>query len=255
MDEEQSFRFLMNNLFPFSYVKWCADPSNIYFEDCPPFEGILTEDLLHFIMKAIWVRSNALFPNGMLKFLSELCEQLLSSSLDTYVVHVVCMCQIVADITTDIHDRFISIFSLVTSISALASRQCFDLYQLTPKILEAFYNMALKEEFYKQDGWNGLERFLRNIEYEKWYNKLRSITLTVENESFSNEFLECTQLKNLTLENDPLDIIAEKLCDDAVLDITRRVISTVEPPLWEIFNAFASKERDTSDSDESEISE
>ncbi|GFY57533.1 hypothetical protein TNIN_314831 [Trichonephila inaurata madagascariensis] len=252
MEEDQSFLFLMDKLFPFSYVKWCADPSNIDFEDCSPFEGFLTGDFLHLVMKAIWVRSNVLFPKGMWKFLSEVCDQLTSASLDTYIVHVVGLCQIVADITTDIHDRFISVFSLVTSIAALASRKCFDFYQLTPNILEVFYNMALKGEFYKQDGWKGLERFLQNIEYAKWYNKLRSITSTVKNVSFSEEFLECTQLKNLTLENDPLSIILEKICDDAVLDITRIVISTVEPSLWKKLNGFDSEEKATSNSDDSE---
>ncbi|GFQ69374.1 hypothetical protein TNCT_3461 [Trichonephila clavata] len=252
MDQEQSFQSLMDKLFPFSYVKWCADPSNIDFNDSVPFRGILTEDFLHFIMKAIWVRSNVLFPKEILKFFNEFCDQLPYSSPDTYIVHVVCLCQIVADITTDIHDSFISVFSLVTSISTLASRQCFDLYQLTPKILEVFYNEALKEEFYKQDGWNGLERYLQNTEYEKWYNKLRSITSADENERFKEEFLESTQLNILTPENNPLDIIEEKLFDENMLDITRMVISTVEPSLWENLNAFASTDKATSNIYESE---
>ncbi|GFQ93933.1 hypothetical protein TNCT_594151 [Trichonephila clavata] len=252
MDQEQSFSSLMEKLFPFSYVKWCIHPSETDFNDSVPFRGILTQDFLHLIMKAIWVRSNVLFSNEMFKFLDEFCDLVSSSSPDTYIVHVVCLCQIVADITKDIHDRFISILSLVTSISALVSRKYFDLYQLTPNILEVFYNAALKKEFYKQDGWNGLKRFLQNTEYAIWYKKLRSITSAVENERFSKEFLECTQLKILILENNPLDVIEEKLFDETVLDITRRVISTVKPSLWENLNAFASKEKATSNSYESE---
>lgn len=241
MEQERIFKCLMDKMFPYFYMRWCIDPSKLDFSDSPVFKGIMTKDFLHLIMKAILVHTSVASPSWM-KFLNAFRDLLLSSP-ETYIMYVVSMCQIVADATTNIRYRFISIFSFVTTIAYYVSKKCVHFYLLTPKLLEAFYNATLKDEFFKQGGWKSLEGFLRSKKFAKWYIKLRNVTSPAETKRFCKEFLAGTGLKIVTFENFTLDIIRKKLYSDIVLDVTERVILTTEFSLLEALDAFVSKEK------------
>ncbi|GFR06344.1 uncharacterized protein TNCT_83761 [Trichonephila clavata] len=220
------FRHLMKHMFPFYYTK-SGSFEDSELKDFVP-KGSLSKTLFTFILKSTYMLEDALFLPW--KTYIDVHKKLMLSSPEMYVAHVMRICLTDISVTTDIFEKLINAYSLVTTIGIAtsgASRKKF--YKMTPRILEVIFENKLKYDFERCGGWRRLEKYLSSQDFIRFYDELAAY---LEGRSFDcpEEVLnKHSKLLTDRLVNFSTRIKVKRCTNDPEIDdLTRQVMSIID---------------------------
>ncbi|GFV12485.1 uncharacterized protein TNCV_1792641 [Trichonephila clavipes] len=230
MAQDEIFQYLMDQMFPYFYEKYGKVPSDVGCSGSFVANKVLTEDLFEIIAKTFYVLGCVLLLSWS-NFLDE-HYALMARSPKHYISLAIKACYIENHFNCDIHERFISVGSLVTVIGKyiyIRTNQAF--YKLTPLILTVFFENVMKEDFEKQGSWKNLEKYLSKERFSDWYDSFKSSRYFIDHfDSFPEEIK--IKLKELTLRRGSIlasyEIVKTIGSESEIKDLTQKVISSAE---------------------------
>ncbi|GFR22354.1 uncharacterized protein TNCT_159471 [Trichonephila clavata] len=237
MAQDKIFQYLMDQMFPYFYVKYGEIPLDLERTDSFVANNVLTEDLFEVIAETLYVVGCVLLFSWS-NFLNE-HYALMALSPKHYISLVTEACYIENHFNCSIYERFISVCSLVTVMGKYTytrTNQAF--YKLTPLILTVFFENVMKKDFEKHGSWKNLEKYLTKVRSSDWYDNFKSSRNFIDHfDSFPEEMK--TKVKELAVRRRSIresDAIVKTIRNESeISDLIQKVlISTETSILYEL---------------------
>ncbi|GFT18841.1 uncharacterized protein NPIL_232911 [Nephila pilipes] len=236
MSNDMLFQHLMQHLFPYYYAKYKKMAVDFDWVESFVAKGDLTENLFDVITKAIYGLEDFVV-GSWLEYVTKY-DLLKTMSLEIYVSRIMMFCFNKKLVINNIHERFINICALVTGIGInIYNATGKKFYKLTPRILTAFFEKVLREDFKKRGGWKSLEKYLLSRDYVEYYETITTL-MNEKNkdvlEEIDTKMMEfASRRKHLYL---PLPIIEEETNNSVISNLIVEVVSSIDDSLWTEIN-------------------
>ncbi|GFY79312.1 hypothetical protein TNIN_462181 [Trichonephila inaurata madagascariensis] len=162
------FRYFLKQMFPLYYTK-CGFIKDSQVQEFVP-KGALSKTLFTLILKSTCMLQDSIFLPW--KTYLDVHKKLMLSSPEMYVAHVMRICLTDTSATTEIFEKLINVFGLVTTIGIAtygASRKKF--YKMNPEILAVIFENKLEYDFKKCGGFKKFEKYLSCQDFIRFYDE------------------------------------------------------------------------------------
>ncbi|GFQ89822.1 uncharacterized protein TNCT_22891 [Trichonephila clavata] len=227
MPSDPIFQHLLEVFFPYCCMG-ALDLHTVFCKDVTP-KGPLTKNLLDLIADAFAVLEISIHIAWSKILGNERTVMMQSAQL--YVWHIMNMCWGEKQMVIDIYDRTLSVIALVRYMSEII---CFNtgkkFYKLNFRILTAFFENCLREDFKKRGGWKRLEKHILNRKYREYYNECATYGFLIDDIPYD---LKVRIRHSFTSKS----TFRMEVSNDMINDLTQEVMSFVGTSLLNEINS------------------